>query len=75
MECLKEQESNLGHQCHGALFKQTQIQAEMPIVDTHLMKMCKAEIKAKCREEAKMDVSYFFVHDEAHVINFFFQKL
>ena len=57
MECLKEQEANLGKTCHGALFKQAQIQAEMPIVDTHLMKMCKAEIKSQCRDEAKMDVS------------------
>ena len=58
MECLKEQEANLGHQCHSALFKQAEIQAELPIVDTHLMKMCKSEIRANCKEESKMDVSF-----------------
>ena len=57
MECLRGQEHNLSGSCHRVLFKEMELQAQIPAVDYFLMRVCKAEIKNICGGKGNIQVN------------------
>ena len=47
---------NLMPECHKQIFKDMEIQAQIPAVDYYLMRVCKAEINKKCRNTDQINV-------------------
>ena len=56
MECLRGQEHNLSGSCHRVLFKEMELQAQIPAVDYFLMRVCKNEIKHICGGKGNIQV-------------------
>ena len=59
MECLRGQEHNLSGSCHRVLFKEMELQAQIPAVDYFLMRVCKNEIKHICGGKGNIQVIFF----------------
>ena len=51
------QEMNLSNKCHKQIFKDMEIQAQIPAVDYYLMRVCKSEMKSKCKATRQINVS------------------